>query len=335
MLALGGGKLGLAADIVRAESLEELVREIYAGSGRVFESTMVGFDVLDPETRRPSSTSAQGVSRYFLARYDQVARDADPVLNRAIRSGDIAYNLEMMTEAEWRALGVYEDVFSLHHMTALVYAPVVVDGRVIATLNLGRGEGAEFSEQELRDAAELARLIGSVMASLQQRDQLVHEAQLYRAALDLAEEPVVISDVRHATRYTNQAARRLLDRQVAGEASFDEELMALESGDRGCPTEGDGLILRTIPIDDGQAYVAFLNPGTRVEALPEWMQHSLTARERDVVLLAAKGLHDAEIAASLHLSIHTVKGYMREIFRKTGARSRVELARLASGGQLG
>jgi len=324
-------KLRFAGDLAGAESIDDLTRRLYAGIGAVFDAVVVGFDLLDPETHRPQFTSGQGVSEFFLAKYDQVARNSDPVLQRAIASQDIAYNLDMMTEVEWRSLGVYRDVFSLHRMTGIVYAPVVIHGKVVATINLGRPEGAPaFTPEELVDAVDLAHLVASLMTSLRRRELLDRELALHRDALDLASEPMVISDVRNAARYLNRAAQRVLDEQPTGAMGFDEAL-ALQDRDRQ-PGAAAGLIERSVVLRGGDALVSILHADPTPEVLPEWFRRSLTAREAEVALLVAKGLRDAEIAAELRLSVHTVKGYLRDIFRRTGVRSRVELARMASRG---
>lgn len=56
----------------------------------------------------------------------------------------------------------------------------------------------------------------------------------------------------------------------------------------------------------------------------------LTAAERRVAHLAAAGLTNREMAASLGLSPHTVDYHLRQIFRKLGISSRVRLTRLVT-----
>lgn len=53
----------------------------------------------------------------------------------------------------------------------------------------------------------------------------------------------------------------------------------------------------------------------------------LTARERDVLALAAEGRTNREIAADLDISEHTVKFHLASIFGKVGASSRTEAVR--------
>lgn len=54
-----------------------------------------------------------------------------------------------------------------------------------------------------------------------------------------------------------------------------------------------------------------------------------TAREREVLRLAATGMRDPEIAAALGLSTGTVRNYLSGILSKTGARNRIEAAHRA------
>jgi DNA-binding NarL/FixJ family response regulator len=65
--------------------------------------------------------------------------------------------------------------------------------------------------------------------------------------------------------------------------------------------------------------------------LPEALDQLLTQRERDVAEFVALGLQDAEIAARLLVSRHTVKEYVKSVYRKLGVHSRVGLTRAVLG----
>ncbi len=319
--------LNVATFVTDAESFEDLTRRLYAGAPRLFGNTMVGFDVLDPHTHRLESTSAHGVSKFFLARYDQLARHSDPVLEQALLTRGVAYNLAMMSGEQWRSLALYDDVFSMHHMVAVAYAPVIVDGEVVATLNLARSaDDSTFDPDELQRAAELAKLLASVMQSLRVKDELSRRAHLYELALDLVAEAIVISDVSRATRYSNRAARDILGKQPSHAPSLDEAVA--ESQVSGA-ARSDGIVEHSVSLEGDSAFVAFLRDSSVEPRLPARLRQRLSAREADVALLVAAGLRNAEIAVRLNLSVHTVKGYLRETFRKAGVRSRAELAGLA------
>ncbi|RAY11577.1 hypothetical protein DPM19_30225 [Actinomadura craniellae] len=57
---------------------------------------------------------------------------------------------------------------------------------------------------------------------------------------------------------------------------------------------------------------------------------ALTDTERKVTALVAQGLTNPQIADQMFISAHTVKFHLRQVFRKLGIASRVELARLAT-----
>lgn len=54
--------------------------------------------------------------------------------------------------------------------------------------------------------------------------------------------------------------------------------------------------------------------------------HELSERERDVLVLVARGLTNKEIATKLHISPHTVISHRKNIVHKTGIRSVAGLA---------
>lgn len=56
---------------------------------------------------------------------------------------------------------------------------------------------------------------------------------------------------------------------------------------------------------------------------------SLTPREIEVLYLLSKGRDTPTIASSLYLSVHTVRGYVKEVLRKLGAHSQLEAVAIA------
>jgi DNA-binding NarL/FixJ family response regulator len=77
----------------------------------------------------------------------------------------------------------------------------------------------------------------------------------------------------------------------------------------------------------GSADRELLAPGGRED--DDWSTESPTARERDVLALAALGLTNRSIAERLGISDHTVKFHLASAYAKLGARSRTQAVRRA------
>jgi len=71
-----------------------------------------------------------------------------------------------------------------------------------------------------------------------------------------------------------------------------------------------------------------VDPALATAALSE-VNNPLTERERDVLVVAARGASIADIAESLVLSEGTVRNYLSVAIQKLGAHNRVEAARIA------
>jgi DNA-binding NarL/FixJ family response regulator len=79
---------------------------------------------------------------------------------------------------------------------------------------------------------------------------------------------------------------------------------------------GQGLIVLPKPLTER----LLQEPAPSVEELSE----ALTAREREVLDLLARGLKKAEIAGELHISEHTVKFHISSLYSKLGVNNRAE-----------
>ena len=95
-----------------------------------------------------------------------------------------------------------------------------------------------------------------------------------------------------------------------------------------------GYVLKDAPIEQLVDTVRRVHDGQRVVdpalAVAAWDgADPMTDRERDVLRLAADGLPNSEVAASLHLAEGTVRNYLSTAITKLGVRNRIEAARLA------
>jgi DNA-binding NarL/FixJ family response regulator len=119
---------------------------------------------------------------------------------------------------------------------------------------------------------------------------------------------------------------------LSAHASQPEVLNALAAGARGylCKDSDAEEILRAIrEIATGNNFISpslasFVLRDRRAAPAIE-----LSLRERQVLSLVAAGERDQDIAATMHITIRTVRSYLDRIRDKTGRRRRPELTRFA------
>jgi DNA-binding NarL/FixJ family response regulator len=70
-------------------------------------------------------------------------------------------------------------------------------------------------------------------------------------------------------------------------------------------------------------------PQNMLEGTEEGVESVLSARELEILLLAARGLSNHQIASALHLAEGTVKRHLANVFQKMGVGSRAQASREA------
>ncbi|MCW3815144.1 response regulator transcription factor [Micromonospora sp. DR5-3] len=168
--------------------------------------------------------------------------------------------------------------------------------------------------------------------------------------LDRVEADVVVMDLRMPTMDGVEATRRICARPPAGRprvlvlTTFDTEADAFAALQAGA----SGFLLKNVPPEDLLAAIRVVAEGDSVVAPsitrrlldrfagqlgpaptedPRLAQ--LTEREREILLLVAQGLSNAEIAARVHVAEATVKTHVGRILAKLQLRDRVQAVVLA------
>jgi DNA-binding NarL/FixJ family response regulator len=198
----------------------------------------------------------------------------------------------------------------------------------------------------LADDHALVRQGMAEMLSTDPGIEVVAEAANGREAVDLAREQrpdVVVLDVEMPVMSGQVALRKLLALRTPPEVvivtvfaddSHVRELLALGASAYISKNSSMGNLISTVRsvVEDRQGQneddVILYVPRTAFEGNgPE--KSSLSEREAEVLMLAARALSNREIAWSLHLSETTIKRHLSNVYGKLGVRTRAEAARKA------
>jgi DNA-binding CsgD family transcriptional regulator len=78
------------------------------------------------------------------------------------------------------------------------------------------------------------------------------------------------------------------------------------------------------------AAIFVADPDTRAERPPEQLRrlYGLTPKEAQVASRLVSGMSPAEIRDDLGVTIHTVRGHLKQLFAKTGTHRQAELVRV-------
>ena len=183
------------------------------------------------------------------------------------------------------------------------------------------------------DQLEVVAVVGDAQAAVQAVRK--HAPQL--ALLDLTMPGGGLA----AAREIAAASPATLTVMLTSSENEDDLMAAMNAGARGYILKGiAGRELRTI-LKDICAGGTYLAPGLAYGAIRGLTRprksaiEELTDREREVLILVAAGLSNAEIGGRLGLAEKTVKHYMTSILGKLQVASRVEAAVLAYKAGLG
>jgi DNA-binding NarL/FixJ family response regulator len=203
------------------------------------------------------------------------------------------------------------------------------------------------------DDQALLRTAFSSLIDAEDDLEVVGEAADGRQAIELAAKfgpDVVVMDVRMPVTDGIEATRQILSERtgfvprvlILTTFDLDEYVFeALRAGASGFALKSRPLeellsAIRTVAV--GEALLApsvtrrliahFTEADRAPRRTPDGLAE-LTEREREVLALVARGLSNAELAETLHVSLPTAKTHVSRILTKLGARDRTQLVVLA------
>ena len=331
---------------------EQYFAEVSARLRRVVPNDAACWHTLDPQTRlvtsdaphelisagllTPDTVTAAGArliaSEYFV-------EDVNTFAGLASRRVPVA-TLSQATGGHPERSARYRDMLVPSGIPHELRAAFVSRGRCWGAVHIVRREDrADFSAE---DVAALANIAGAVADGI--RASLRFDAA--RRAAGTASPGLVVLGPHDDVELITPSARELLAAmRPRGQPDDDETppspLLALAAfarrgphgpdGDRhavAVPTSSGWITLHaSLPDGATAGRIAIVleraaSPESRAIRLEA---HGVTAREREIAGLLARGLTNPEIAARLVLSPYTVQDHIKSLFEKTGVSSRQEL----------
>lgn len=337
-LAGGLELLDFAQSMCAASTLPDLARRFATRFPSLFGVPMFGLYVMEPWAGRPELVASANVSDVFLARYERHGREVDSLLAHLLSTERPAYNVGLMSMDEWLEHPLYRRVKCLHDVRQEIQTPVMTRDGIVGTINFGTSDPSRgFTAHEVRLAEAIGRVVGTAVDRIHYTERVERERDAARAALELTGTAVVISDTAASEPSPNDAARRVLDEVVGGETQL-HRLIARPGSSRAFSRHlevelaggGTGFLHgHSSPArSNGDALITVLELERGGGEISERNLIALTPREREVALHVVDGLSDREIAERLALSPHTVRQYVKRIYRKLDVDSRVALTRL-------
>jgi DNA-binding NarL/FixJ family response regulator len=190
---------------------------------------------------------------------------------------------------------------------AFVVAPTPVVRTGLRSM-LGNADGTEVRVVgEASSPANPSSALSEADVVLLADEELLEEVSI-AVAEDGTQALVLVSEEEHVV--SRLRAMQLRGWGVVPPDAPPEELAAA------VVAAGQGLIVLPKPLTER----LLQEPAPSVEELSE----ALTAREREVLDLLARGLKNAEIAGVLHISEHTVKFHISSLYAKLGVNNRAE-----------
>jgi len=318
---------------------------------RVIDNDASCWHTLDPHTRlltsdAPAELVERGIytaetattAGELLVRSEYLVPDCNTFAELAARRIPVG-TLDQATRGHPERSARYRDLLEPSGIPHELRAAFVIRGRVWGAVHIARrAQSGAFTRQ---DADALARVASAIANGI--RASLRFDAA--RRGSSTEAPGLIVVDATNAVELITPPARALLDALGSNalayaDGSLPATVLALASHVRGgahragvesnvvtVPSPSGWITLHASQPSAGDGRVAIvIEPASGPQSATLRLEiNGVSAREREVATLLASGLSNADIAATLVLSPHTVQDHIKSLFEKLGVASRQEL----------
>ena len=328
---------------------DEYFAELAPRLRRVIDNDASCWHTLDPHTRLMTSDApAELVERgiftaetataagELLVRSEYLVADSNTFAELAARRVPVG-TLDQATRGRPERSARYRDLLEPSGIPHELRAAFVIRGRVWGAVHIARrAQSGAFTQ---RDADALARVAGAIANGI--RASLRFDAARRGASTEAP--GLIVVDATNAVELITPPARALLDALGSDalaypDGSLPATVLALASHVRAhrggaasnvvtVPSPSGWITLHASQPAAGDGRVAIvIEPASGPRSATLRLEiNGVTAREREVATLLARGASNSDIAATLVLSPHTVQDHIKSLFEKLGVASRQEL----------
>lgn len=314
--------------------------EMYLGYDELLREAVpylaAAWSTVDPATGLFTSCVMSGVERdpqMAAALFSFEFRDDEPATYASIvQRQDVTATLWEETNGALDRAGRYRHLFAAVGVTDELRAVFTADGVWWGNVVLYRVDG-RFTAQERERVAAIA---GHVARGV--RTAMLRAAA---AAPEMVRDPPGILLVRPddtvramtdtAIRWTREAGEdRLHSAALAASAALRSRADWPATSARLSTRRGWWLTLQATRVEDEPGTTAVIVDLARPAEVADVLldAYQLTSRQREVLKLLLAGRSATQIARQLDISTHTTNDHLKAIYRRTGVRSRSELAAL-------
>ncbi|MFK0004848.1 LuxR C-terminal-related transcriptional regulator [Paenarthrobacter sp. NPDC090522] len=154
------------SSLLGARSEQELWNRYATHSREFVRAPYYGYDLLDPTTGTLIPGDGWGLSKAFLSRWSEAGPSFDPAYLEMLRRGQSVSDTDLMGSRLWRHSAAYRELYSIHDITSVLHAPLVVAGRQVGSLSFGTSAAHGLSPADRVAADGLALLVAAAFAQL-------------------------------------------------------------------------------------------------------------------------------------------------------------------------